>query len=155
MEAADQHIYQCLTKRSSRMRNYVNARYGKAGCPPHIWLGVSIESEEQLVRLAHLRQASANVRFVSFEPLLGPIDNADLAGVHWVIVGGESGVGHRPMQATWVRSLRDQCLAQQVAFFFKQWGGRTPKANGNELDGQQWFEYPAYHAQWLKRQALV
>lgn len=152
MEAADQHIYQCLTKRSSRMRNYVNARYGERRCPPHIWLGVSVESDEQLVRLEHLRQTNANIRFVSFEPLLGPIDNAKLGGLQWAIIGGESGIGHRAMKPAWVRSLREQCQAQTVAFFFKQWGGRTSKANGNELDGRQWFEYPAYHAQWLKAQ---
>ena len=82
------------------------------------------------------------MRFVSFEPLLGPIGTVDLAGIHWVIAGGESGPGARPVQAEWVRALRDQCQAQGVAFFFKQWGGRTPKAGGNTLDGRQWLEYP-------------
>lgn len=142
MEAVNQHIYQCLTKRSSRMRNYVNARYGEDGCPPHIWVGVSVEGQEQVVRLRHLRQTKASVRMVSFEPLLGPIEKVNLSGFQWAIAGGESGVGHRPMEPAWVRSLRDQCQAQNVAFFFKQWGGRTPKSNGRDLDGRTWDEMP-------------
>ena len=142
MEQADWHIYQILTKRSSLMRDFVGKHYEDKPVPPHIWLGVSIENSAAMTRLRHLKQTNASMRFVSFEPLLGPIGNVGLEGIHWVIVGGESGPGARPMQADWPRSLRDQCLAQQVAFFFKQWGGRTPKAGGNTLDGCQWQEYP-------------
>ncbi len=142
MECADWHIYQVLTKRSSLMRRFVQVRYRGQAAPPHIWLGVSVENQSALTRLRHLQQTNASVRFVSFEPLLGSIGAVDLADIHWVIAGGESGPGARPVQAEWVRALRDQCQAQHVAFFFKQWGGRTPKAGGNALDGRQWLEYP-------------
>lgn len=143
MEQADQHIFQVLTKRSSLMRNYVNARYGRCSrAPSHIWLGVSIETGKVLVRLTHLRQTRAAVRFVSFEPLLDSIGTVDLTGVDWAIVGGESGARARPIRLSWVRELRDQCIDQEVAFFFKQWGGRTPKAKGNKIDGREWLEFP-------------
>ena len=142
MESADWHVYQVLTKRSSLMRNFVNRRYPDGAAPAHIWLGVSIENASTLNRLRHLKQTRAAVRFVSFEPLLGPIGAVDLADIHWVIAGGESGPGARPVEAAWVRELRDQCRAQRVAFFFKQWGGRSPKSGGNTLDGRQWLEYP-------------
>ena len=142
MERADWHIYQILTKRSSLMRDFVEKYYEDKPVPPHIWLGVSIEDSAAMTRLRHLKQTNASMRFVSFEPLLGPIGKVALDGIHWVIVGGESGPGARPMEAEWARSLRDQCLSQRIAFFFKQWGGRTPKAGGNTLDGCQWQEYP-------------
>ena len=143
MESADWHVYQILTKRSSLMRDFVNRRYSNRGPPEHIWLGVSIENASTLSRLRHLKQSRASTRFVSFEPLLGPIGEVDLHGVHWVIAGGESGPRARSMDIAWVRQVRDQCLGQDVAFFFKQWGGRTPKAGGNTLDGRQWLEYPS------------
>ena len=142
MERADWHTYQVLTKRSSPMRDFIHQRYSSQLAPPHIWLGVSIENAAALTRLRHLKQTNASVRFVSFEPLIGPLGAVNLEGIHWIIAGGESGPGARPMQIEWVRSLRDQCQAQRVAFFFKQWGGRTPKAGGNTLDGRQWLEYP-------------
>ena len=142
MEAADWHVYQVLTKRSSLMRDFVNQRYDGLEPPNHIWLGVSIENASALGRLRHLKRTNAATRFVSFEPLLGPLGNVDLVGVHWAITGGESGPGARSMDAQWVREIRDQCLAQGVSFFFKQWGGRTPKAGGNTLDGRKWLEYP-------------
>jgi protein gp37 len=141
MERADHHVFQVLTKRSSLMRNYVNARYS-LHAPSHIWLGVSVESPRMLVRLRHLRQARAAVRFISFEPLLEPIGGVDLSGVDWAIVGGESGHHARPIEPEWIRELRDQCVSQNVAFFFKQWGGRTPKAQGNNIDGRQWLQFP-------------
>lgn len=143
MERADQHIFQVLTKRSSLLRNFVNARYGTGKAPSHIWLGVSVESPKVLVRLKHLQQTEASVRFVSFEPLLARMGKLILRGIDWVIVGGESGYGARPIQPAWVRELRDQCLKQDVAFFFKQWGGRTPKAGGNTIDGRQWLDFPS------------
>ena len=142
METADWHVYQVLTKRSSLMREYANRRYSQHPAPPHIWLGVSIENSSVLSRLRHLKETSASVRFVSFEPLLGPIGEANLSGVHWAIAGGESGPRARPVETEWLRELRDQCLIQDVAFFFKQWGGRTPKAGGNLLDGRKWLQYP-------------
>ncbi len=142
MEQADWHTFQVLTKRSSLMRRFVNARYANRQPPAHIWLGVSIEDERALSRLRHLKETKATVRFVSFEPLIGPIGEVDLRDIHWVIAGGESGPGARPVEVDWLRELRDACQRQRVAFFFKQWGGRTPKAGGNTLDGRQWLEYP-------------
>ena len=142
MERADWHIYQVLTKRSSLMRRFVQERYPCGEAPSHIWLGVSIEDDRALTRLRQLKQTNASVRFVSFEPLLGAMGTVDLKNIHWVIAGGESGPGARKVQADWVRELRDQCETQRVAFFFKQWGGRTPKAGGNTLDGRQWMQYP-------------
>ena len=142
MEDADWHTYQVLTKRSSLMRNFVNKRYSDKPAPAHIWLGVSIEEKTALSRLRHLKQTDAAVRFVSFEPLLGPIGEVDLTGIDWVIAGGESGPGARPVDIDWLRQIRNCCQRQAVAFFFKQWGGRTPKAGGNVLDGKRWLEYP-------------
>lgn len=143
MEQADQHVFQILTKRSSLMRNYMKGRYGEASnTPPHVWLGVSIETAKLLVRLKHLQQTPAAIRFISFEPLIERIGRVDLSGIDWAIVGGESGPGARPIQARWICELRDQCKKQQVAFFFKQWGGKTSKAGGNVIDGRQWLEYP-------------
>ena len=142
MEQANWHVFQILTKRSSLMRRYVNERYAEGNAPAHIWLGVSIEDRSALVRLEHLKQTRAYIRFVSFEPLLEGLPSLDLAGIRWAIAGGESGPQARPVLYDWVRSIRDQCRAQSVAFFFKQWGGRTPKAGGNRLDGRRWQQYP-------------
>ena len=143
METADWHIFQVLTKRSSRMRNFVSERYPDQAAPPHIWLGTSIENAMTLGRLRHLKRTNASVRFLSLEPLLGPLGALDLSGIHWVIAGGESGPGARPVRAEWLRSIRDSCRNQAVAFFLKQWGGRTPNAGGNRLDGRQWLQYPS------------
>ena len=142
MERASRHTFQVLTKRSSRLRDFVNDRYQAAPTPEHIWLGVSVENGGQKSRTEHLRQANASVRFLSIEPLLGPVGQLDLTGIGWVIVGGESGAKARPMEAEWVREIRDQCVAADVPFFFKQWGGIRAKANGRTLDGQEWSEYP-------------
>lgn len=142
MESADHHIYQVLTKRSSLLRKYINHRYVSRPAPEHIWLGVSIEDRAHLVRLEHIKQANATVRFISFEPLLGRIGTVDLNGIAWAIVGGESGPGARSMHPLWARELRDQCLDQDVAFFFKQWGGARPKSGGRELDGVTWDGFP-------------
>ena len=128
------------------MRSFVNRRYASRPPPPHIWLGVSIEDASTLGRLRHLKQTSAAVRFVSFEPLIGPVGAVDLTGIHWVIAGGESGPGARKVNIEWLREIRDRCQAERVAFFFKQWGGRrSPKSGGNELDDRQWLEYPGHH----------
>jgi protein gp37 len=134
-----QHQYQVLTKRSKRL-----AQIGqRLDWPPNLWMGVSVESSKYRFRLDHLRKVDAAVRFVSAEPLLGPLDDLDLDGIHWLIVGGESGPKARPMDPAWAVDLRDQCGAAGVPFFFKQWGGRTPKAGGRELAGRTHDEMPA------------
>jgi protein gp37 len=142
MERSDHHTFQVLTKRSSRMRNFVNARYGEGKAPPHIWLGASVEDGTKKSRIRHIRDMAASIRFLSIEPLIGPVGRLDLANIDWVIVGGESGPRARPMDPKWVREIRDQCLANKVAFFFKQWGGLRPKSGGRELDGRSWDEFP-------------
>jgi protein gp37 len=142
MEAAPWHTFQVLTKRSSLMRNFLRERYLGRRAPFHIWFGVSIEDGTKTSRVRHLRDAPAGTRFLSIEPLIGPVGRLDLTGINWVIVGGESGPGARPMQRQWVREIRDQCRASDVAFFFKQWGGRTPKTGGRLLDGKEWSQFP-------------
>jgi protein gp37 len=142
MEVAHWHTFQVLTKRSSLMTRYLRGRYGDGCAPSHIWLGVSIEDAQNLIRLKHLRASQASVKFISFEPLLGPVGKIDLTGVDWVIVGGESGPQARPMAEDWVIEIRDQCRAANVAFFFKQWGGIRPKAGGRMLRGREWSQYP-------------
>lgn len=142
MERADWHIFQILTKRSSLMRDYINARYSDRSAPAHIWLGTSVEDGARKSRVRHMQQMRAAVRFLSVEPLIGPLGAVDLRGISWVIVGGESGPRARPMQLEWVREVRDQCTAAGVAFFFKQWGGIRPKSGGRELDGQEWNQLP-------------
>ncbi|WP_040590509.1 DUF5131 family protein [Sphingopyxis sp. MC1] len=143
MERADWHTFQVLTKRSSLMRDYLKARYGERLAPEHIWLGTSVEDAKAKSRIAQIRQAPASVRFLSIEPLIAPVGRMDLSGIHWVIVGGESGPGARPMNPEWVRAVRRQCEEQDVAFFFKQWGGIRPKTGGRELDGREWNEMPS------------
>lgn len=142
MEAADWHIFQVLTKRSSLLRDYLRRRYGTKVPPAHIWLGVSVEDHKARTRVDHLRAAPAAVRFLSIEPLIGPIGVIDLSGIHWVIAGGESGPRARPMHIDWAREVRDQCAQQRVPFFFKQWGGLRPKTGGRLLDGREWNELP-------------
>lgn len=142
MERADWHTYQVLTKRSSLMRKFVNARYGASPAPANIWLGVSVEDAAASVRIDHLRLTRAAVRFLSIEPLLGPVGRIDLSGISWVICGGESGPRARQMRPEWAREVRDQCVADGIPFFFKQWGGRTPKAGGKVIDGREWCEFP-------------
>jgi protein gp37 len=142
MEAAEWHTFQVLTKRSSLMARYLRSRYGGGLAPSHIWLGVSVEDAKNAVRLKHLRGAQASVKFVSFEPLLGPLGEIDLSGVDWVIVGGESGPQSRPLVEEWVIEIRDQCRAAKVSFFFKQWGGVRPKSGGRLLRGREWNQYP-------------
>lgn len=142
MELAHWHTFQVLTKRSSLMARYLRNRYGTALAPSHMWLGVSVEDAQNAVRLRHLRSAQATVKFVSFEPLLGPVGTVDLSGIDWAIVGGESGPRARPMAAEWAIEIRDQCAAQKVAFFFKQWGGTRPKSGGRLLGEREWNDYP-------------
>jgi protein gp37 len=137
MSATPQHTYQVLTKRSRRLL----AISERIDWPPNVWLGVSVESQRYAFRVDHLREVTAAVRFVSAEPLLERLELL-LDGIGWVIVGGESGSTPRPIDAEWVRSLREQCLGAEVPFFFKQWGGRTPKSGGRILDGRTWEEMP-------------
>lgn len=138
MNEADWHQYQMLTKRSERVREF-SPRLQWA---PHIWMGVSVESEKYLGRIDDLRATGAAVKFLSLEPLLGPLHNMDLTGIDWAIVGGESGPGARPVDPAWVTDIRDQCLDAGVAFFFKQWGGVQKKKAGRELEGRTWDEKP-------------
>lgn len=142
MAATPQHTYQILTKRSLRLRRLSTS----LDWPDNVWMGVSVESIDQLHRVDHLRETGAKTRFLSCEPLLGPLSGIDLKGVDWVIVGGESGPGHRPVDPSWVTQLRDVCQATETAFFFKQWGGRTPKAGGRELHGRTWNQMPPVRA---------
>jgi protein gp37 len=120
---------------------FVTATGGKKA-PPHIWVGVSIENAQNAVRLKHLKAARAAVKFVSFEPLLASVGPINLQGINWVIVGGESGPRFRPMLEEWAIEIRDQCRKDNVAFFFKQWGGIRPKSGGRLLKGREWNEYP-------------
>ncbi len=138
-EETPQHTYQVLTKRSKRLAQVST----QLSWPANLWMGVSIESDRYRFRIDHLRTVDSAVRFVSAEPLLGPLPSLDLSGIDWLIAGGESGANARPMDEEWVRDLRSQCNAAGVAFFFKQWGGRTPKAGGRQLDGRFWSEMPA------------
>jgi protein gp37 len=134
-----QHTYQILTKRSSRLRKVAN----QLDWPDNLWIGVSVENDEALNRVDDLRTVPAAVRFLSCEPLIGPLERLDLEGIGWVIAGGESGPNHRPLDSRWVTDIRDKCVSASVPFFFKQWGGRTPKHGGRELEGRQWSEMPA------------
>jgi protein gp37 len=146
MKRADHHTYQILTKRPDRMRDWFRRSAGRAWADdplPHVWLGTSIENNRWVSRAEAVRETPAAVRFVSAEPLLGRLDQLDLTGIDWLIVGGESGSSHRPMLAEWVRELRDKARDADVAFFFKQWGGRISKSGGRELDGRTYDEFPA------------
>src|SRR5207248_5860883 len=144
MERANWHTYQVLTKRSSRLRNMLQTRLRFAANLPHVWWGVSVEDRAHgLVRVEHLRTAPAAVRFLSIEPLLEDLGEINLEGIHWVIVGGESGAGARPLTKTWVVSLRDQCTRAGVPFFFKQWGGVRKSKTGRELDGKTYDGMPS------------
>jgi protein gp37 len=144
MEATSWHTFQVLTKRSSRMRDYVRGRYRDCDAPRHVWLGVSVEDGAKLSRIRHLVQTPAKVRFLSIEPLLGSVGGLPLEGIDWVIVGGESGPNARPMEAQWAREICDQCVAKSVPFFFKQWGGPRPKSSGRLLDGAEWSQWPVH-----------
>jgi len=135
---ADWHQYQLLTKRSERLLELDS----QIPWLSHVWMGVSVEAHEYVHRIDHLRQTRAHTKFLSVEPLLGPLSNLDLSGIDWVIVGGESGPGARPMKAEWVTSIRDQCREARVPFFFKQWGGPQKKRAGRELEGRTWDEMP-------------
>ncbi len=139
MKKAEWHLFQVLTKRSERLA----AMAASLPWPENIWAGVSVESQDYVWRLDDLRKVPAAVHFVSLEPLIGPVQGLDLAGIDWVIVGGESGPGARPMEPEWVIDIRDQCVAAGIPFFFKQWGGVRKKAAGRALEGRTWDAMPA------------
>ncbi len=138
MGKANQHIFQILTKRSERMHDLS----GKLNWHKNIWLGVSVENDAFTYRIDHLRRTEANIKFISFEPLIGPIVDLNLRGIDWVIVGGESGSGSRVIKKEWVESIKDICTKEEVPFFFKQWGGINKKKNGRKLNGRIWEEMP-------------
>jgi protein gp37 len=143
MAAANWHTFQVLTKRSERMRDLLKTKLKSAAKLSHIWWGVSVENKKHgLPRIDHLREAGPAMSFLSIEPLLEDIGRLNLGGINWVIVGGESGAGARPMSADWVLSIRDQCQRARVPFFFKQWGGVRKKLAGRELDGQTYDAFP-------------
>jgi protein gp37 len=139
MARANWHKYQVLTKRSERLRDLSPL----LNWQPQIWMGVSIENEDYVFRADDLRRTGARIKFLSIEPLLGPLHKLDLTGIDWVIVGGESGPGARPLNPDWVRELRDRCRFEGVAFFFKQWGGVAKSRTGRLLDGRTWDQLPA------------
>ncbi len=138
MEKASWHKFQILTKRSERLAELAS----NLNWPPNVWMGVSIETAKYLCRADYLRKVRAAVRFLSLEPLLGPFGTLDLSGIHWVIVGGESGPSARPIEAKWVQEIRKQCRVAGLPFFFKQWGGVQKKRNGRILDGRTWDDVP-------------
>lgn len=144
MLRVDRHIYQVLTKRPARALTFWKRHrdlFEGREIPDHIWIGTSVENQDVDYRIRHLREVPAAVRFLSCEPLLGSMQ-LDLKGIHWVIAGGESGPNFRPVEREWVWTIRKQCRAQGIPFFFKQWGGRTPKAGGRLLEGRVWDQYP-------------
>jgi len=138
MRRADRHVFQVLTKRHERLSELAD----QLDWPANVWMGVSIENRRFVHRADHLRTVPAVVRFVSAEPLLGPLADLDVGGIHWLIAGGESGPQHRRVHPDWVRELRDRCVAERVPFFFKQWGGVRSKSGGRTLDGQLWSQMP-------------
>ena len=148
MERADWHTYQVLTKRPGRMAEFSSALALSRGgpMPQHIWMGTSVEDNGATRRIDDLRKVKCHVRFVSFEPLLEEIGNVDLSGIHWAIIGGESGPHHRPIEKSWVLSLIRQCRDNKVSVFFKQWGGLRPKDGGRTVNGREYSEYPAGYA---------
>jgi protein gp37 len=144
MEATPRHTFQVLTKRTERMRRYINRRYPNKPCPRHIWIGVSVEDYRVGWRVEDLHRANASVRWMSAEPLLGSLDAVSLENIDWVVAGGESGKGARPMDLGWARELRDRCIERGIPYFLKQLGGEHKKRGKNEaiLDGRRWTEYP-------------
>lgn len=138
MRECPQHTFQVLTKRSKRLADVCHELIW----PSNVWMGVSVEDSRVIERIDHLRMVPAAIRFLSCEPLIGPLQDLNLLGIHWVIVGGESGYGSRPMEADWVRAIRASCEEAEVAFFFKQWGGVQKHRTGRELDDRTWDAYP-------------
>jgi protein gp37 len=146
MRDTPQHQYQLLTKRSARMARFLAG----TKLPTNVWCGVSVENQKYTSRIADLVKVRARIRFLSIEPLIGPITELPLKGIHWVIVGGESGHGARPLDPEWVRGIRDRCLKEKVPFFFKQWGGVQKSKAGRMLDERTWDQMPSGDAEWIE-----
>ena len=142
MKNAYWHTFQILTKRSERLLEI--DKY--IAWPPNVWMGVSIENNKFIYRCEHLRKTKSKIKFLSCEPLLGPIKDLNLKGIHWVIVGGESGTNARPVKEDWICEIRDQCISNNIPFYFKQWGGKNRKKSGRILQGQIWNQMPIYSA---------
>lgn len=138
MRRADRHTFQILTKRSERLEELSSL----LDWPSNVWMGVSVENDSYVYRVDHLKKTAAKIKFLSLEPLLGPLPSLYIQGIDWIIVGGESGPKARPIEEEWVVSIRDQCVKHGVPFFFKQWGGKRKKTNGRLLQGQTWSEMP-------------
>ena len=151
MHGAYWHTFQVLTKRAARLTSLNNT----LPWAPNIWMGVTVENENYTFRIDQLRKTGAYIKFLSIEPLLGPIPKLDLKGIDWVIVGGESGPGARPMKIEWVLDIRNQCIRSGVPFFFKQWGGVQKKKAGRELEGRTWDEMPTLLNNYSERQYKV
>ena len=145
MLKANHHIYQVLTKRPKTMADFsfLFEDYSGGLIPPHIWMGTSVENEDYKYRIDELRDVKCNTRFLSIEPLLGPMGKINLQDIDWVIIGGESGAHFRPVKKEWILDIITQCKEQKVAVFFKQWGGFRPKSGGREIDGKTYSEYPS------------
>lgn len=138
IKKSNNHVFQVLTKRARRLAKIAP----KLNWPENLWIGVSIENKDYVWRIGCLKQVPASTRFISVEPLIGPVGKLPLRNIEWVIVGGESGPNARPMKKSWVTNIRDQCINSNTPFFFKQWGGQSPKSNGRTLEGKTWNEMP-------------
>ena len=144
MIKADWHTYQILTKRPQKMSEFslLFKNFFGFTIPDHMWMGVTVENEDNVWRIGELRKVKCNMRFISFEPLVGSVGKLDLSNIDWAIIGGESGFGFRPVQKEWILEIIKQCQEQNVAVFFKQWGGVRPKSGGRVIDGKTYDEYP-------------
>lgn len=157
MLEAKWHTYQVLTKRPSKMAEFSRlfTNYFGLTIPSHIWMGTSVENENYASRIDELRKVDCTVRFISFEPLIGPVGEVDLDGIHWAIIGGESGYGFRPVQKEWILDIIKQCKRQKVAVFFKQWGGVRPKSGGRTINGRIYDEYPKVAVNTIEKPLLI
>ncbi len=144
MIETDRHVYQILTKRPEKMHEYskVHEKFFGKPIPEHIWLGTSVENRRNIHRIDSLRKINCQIRFISFEPLLASVGKVNLSGIHWAIIGGESGPNYRPVKEEWIQEIISQCEDQGVKIFFKQWGGIRPKSNGRTINGRTYDEYP-------------
>lgn len=156
MQRANWHTYQVLTKRPTKMAEFSELFFRYFGkVPSHIWMGTTVENRDNIWRIDELRNVKCEIRFISFEPLIGAIGEIDLSGIHWAIIGGESGYGHRPVQKEWIMEIIKQCKKQKVAVFFKQWGGARPKSGGRAINGRTYDEYPIVDKEALTEKPLL
>ena len=157
MLEAKWHTYQVLTKRPNKMVEFSRLfkNYFGLTVPSHIWMGTSVENKNYASRIDELRKVDCTIRFISFEPLIGSVGEVDLSGIHWAIIGGESGYGFRPVQKEWIVDIIKQCKKQKVAVFFKQWGGVRPKSGGRMIDGRTYDGYPKIKQQFLTEKPLI